>query len=47
MSSVVYALLCLALPQIWAFLVVRIYRSCDNRKALRRSVDAKPPEYTI
>lgn len=47
MSIAVYAVLCLALPQIWALLVVRICRSWDSRKALRRSVDTKPPEYMI
>jgi hypothetical protein len=47
MSIAVYALLCLALPQIWALLVVRVYRSWDNREARRRSADGKLPEYTI
>ena len=47
MSVAVYGLLCLALPQLWAFLVVRIYRSWDRRKALRRSADTKLPEYMI
>jgi hypothetical protein len=47
MSMALYALLCLALPQIWAFLLVRIYRSWDSPKAPRRGVDTKPPDYMI
>jgi len=47
MSIAYYALLCLVLPQLWAFLVVRIYRSWDRRQALRRGRDGKSPEYMI
>jgi hypothetical protein len=47
MSIAYYALLCLALPQLWALLVVRIYRRTERRPALRRGKHGKPPEYMI
>jgi hypothetical protein len=47
MSIAYYALLCLVLPQLWALLVVRIYRRSERRQALRRGTDGKAPEYMI
>jgi len=47
MSIASYAVLCLVLPQLWALLVVRIYRRSERRRALRRGTDGKSPEYMI
>jgi len=47
MSIAAYALLCLVLPQIWALLVARAYRSWDSRAARLRRADPTPPEYMI